>query len=465
VAEITVSQRLTSLLDKSPLKPIRRWLWVLSTGGTLLDGFAIFVLGVAMPLIIAEFHLTPDVVGLIGASLVFGAVFGAGFGGPVADHLGRKKLMLADMIIIAAGAATSALANGSATLFIGQFLIGVGVGIDFPASSSYVSEVLPKRSRARMMVATIACQSVGMLLAAATTLVLLKNVHSAQSWRLFLVTEGVIAVLFFLMRLSEPDSPHWLMTQGRFPEAAQAFIRIMPEQRDAVLQIAGNAGEQHVANAVATAKPGMAILFSSAYRARTVLVAVPWFLMDIATYGVGLFTPIILGAIDVSSESGGVMTRDFADARGSAAIDLFLLLGFLIGIWAVPRFGRIRMQAIGFASMTVGMLLLMVAVHLSNSSLHIPLVFAGFILFNLLMNAGPNSTTFTLAPILFPTQLRATASGFAAGVAKIGATLGVFVLPVLKGKFGVPAVLGMMAIVSVLGLIVTLIFRREDSEA
>jgi MFS transporter, putative metabolite transport protein len=464
VAEITVSQRLTSLLDESPLKPIQRWLWVLSTGGTLLDGFVIFVLGVAMPLIIAEFHLTPDVVGLIGASLVFGAVFGAGFGGPVADHLGRKKLMLADMIIIAAGAATSALANGSAMLFIGQFLIGVGVGIDFPASSSYVSEVLPKRSRARMMVATIACQSVGMLLAAVVTLVLLKNVHSAQSWRLFLVTEGVIAVLFFLLRLSEPDSPHWLMTQGRFAEAAQAFIRIMPEQRDAVLQIARNAGEQHVANAVTSAKPGMAILFSSAYRARTVLVAVPWFLMDIATYGVGLFTPIILGAIDVSGDSGGVMARDFADARGSAAIDPFLLLGFLVGIWAVPRFGRIRMQAIGFANMAFGMLLLTVAVHLSNSSLHIPLVFAGFILFNLSMNAGPNSTTFTLAPFLFPTQLRATASGFAAGVAKIGATLGVFVLPILKGKFGVPAVLEMMAVVSVLGLIVTLIFGREDTD-
>jgi len=53
-------------------------------------------------------------------------------------------------------------------------------------------------------------------------------------------------------------------------------------------------------------------------------------------------------------------------------------------------------------------------------------------LFNLLMNAGPNSTTFTLAPILFPTQLRGTAGGFAAGVAKLGATLGVFLLPILK---------------------------------
>ena len=194
------------------------------------------------------------------------------------------------------------------------------------------------------------------------------------------------------------------------------------------------------------------------------LVGLPWFLMDIATYGVGLFTPTILGAIDVFGQGHGAIIQEVAAAEGSGAIDLFLLFGFLVGIWAVPKFGRIRMQAIGFAGMTFGMILLVIAVHLSNSSLHIPLVFAGFILFNLLMNAGPNSTTFTLAPILFPTQLRATASGFAASVAKIGATLGVFVLPILKGHFGVPAVLGMMAAVSVLGLVVTLMFAHEDPE-
>src|SRR5207253_10625057 len=128
---------------------------------------------------------------------------------PIADLLSRNRIILADIIIIVAGAATSALANGPTTLFIGQLLVGVGVGIDFPVSSTYISEVSPKRSRARMMVATIACQSVGMLLAAAITLLLLKNVGDAQNWRLFLATEGIIALLFFLLRLSVPDSPHW----------------------------------------------------------------------------------------------------------------------------------------------------------------------------------------------------------------------------------------------------------------
>ena len=109
----------------------------------MLDGYVIFILGVAKPIIIADFHIQPDVVGLIGASLVFGAVIGAGVGGPMADHLGRKKLMLADMMIIAAGASISALARGPAMLFIGQLLVGTGVGIDFPVGSSYVSRFCP----------------------------------------------------------------------------------------------------------------------------------------------------------------------------------------------------------------------------------------------------------------------------------------------------------------------------------
>ena len=90
LAEITPPQRLTLLLDESPLKAIQRWLWVLSTGGTLLDGFAIFALGVAMPLIIAEFHIKLEVVGLIGAALVLGGVSGSDLADPWPMVLGES---------------------------------------------------------------------------------------------------------------------------------------------------------------------------------------------------------------------------------------------------------------------------------------------------------------------------------------------------------------------------------------
>src|SRR4029077_16481859 len=161
------------------------------------------------------------------------------------------------------------------------------------------------------------------------------------------------------------------MVRSRFAEAAQSFIRIMLRQREAVLQLTSNTRNQSPAGSIVTAKsPPVTILFSRACRGRTVLVAAPWFLMDNATYGVGLFTPVILGTIDVSGGTASIISHDFADARGSGEIDLFLLFGFLLGIWTVPRFGRIRMQAIGFAGMAFGMLLLMIVVYLSNPLAH-----------------------------------------------------------------------------------------------
>ena len=57
-----------------------------------------------------------------------------------------------------------------------------------------------------------------------------------------------------------------------------------------------------------------------------------------------------------------------------------------------------------------------------------------------------------------------TASGFAAGVAKLGATIGVFLLPIVKQKLGVPSALGIILAVSLLGLVVTAILGREDTE-
>src|SRR5438876_10910016 len=99
MTEFTLSQRLTLLLDESPLKSIQRWLWVLSTGGTLLDGFVIFALGVARPLIISQFHITPDVVGLIGAAIVPGVLFGLGFVGPVAARLCINRQIVVDIVI------------------------------------------------------------------------------------------------------------------------------------------------------------------------------------------------------------------------------------------------------------------------------------------------------------------------------------------------------------------------------
>ena len=136
-----------------------------------------------MPLLTARFGLSPLMIGLIGAALVLGAAFGAAVGGPSADRFGRKPAFLIDMAIIAAGALISALADAPQWILLGQFLVGIGIGIDFPVSASYVSETMPKRVRSRMVVATIALQSVGLLLGAAVAIVMLRQSGSPTDWR------------------------------------------------------------------------------------------------------------------------------------------------------------------------------------------------------------------------------------------------------------------------------------------
>jgi MFS transporter, putative metabolite transport protein len=462
-------QELLMLLDEASMRPMHYWLWVLSCGGTLLDGFSIFTLGVAMPLVVSDMRIQPSTVGLIGAAIVLGAVLGAAVGGPAGDRFGRKRPMLADMLLVVAGAALSAIAHGPALLFVGQLLIGMGIGIDFPVGGAYVSETMPKATRGRMMVATIACQSVGMLLAAAVAVLALKTTDNPQVWRGFLVCDGAIALAFLVARLSMPESAHWLMTQGRDAASAAAISRILPDKQAQVESlIAGAPAAAHYVspNEAQQKRPGISALISRPYIMRTVLVSVPWFLMDVATYGIGLFTPLILGAIHLSGRADAPLAADLYDARGSATIDLFLLIGFLLSLWMVPAFGRIRMQVVGFGGMTGGMLFLLASTQLPGGAAeHVPLVFIGFTMFNLLMNAGPNATTFTLPAELFPTELRASAAGLAAGMAKLGATLGVFMLPIIKSSFGVPAVLGLMAVVSFAGLTITaLVASRATSK-
>jgi MFS transporter, putative metabolite transport protein len=353
-------------------------------------------------------------------------------------------------------------------LFIGQILVGVGIGIDFAVAGTYTSEMMPKRTRGRMMVATIACQSVGMLIAAASTTAVLALGGGLQAWRVFLAAEGATGAVFLVLRFSLPESIRWSMSRGLNAQAAQVLAHLLPQERDQVRALGAAAGSAtHHVTLVApeTGTPGIGLLFAREYRSRTLLVSFPWFLLDVATYGAGLFTPVILGAMHLSGHRLGIVASDFADAKNSGLIDVFLLLGFLAGLWAVPRFGRLRMQVGGFAGMAGGMLILLISTELTGGpGRHVPLVFGGFMLFNLLMNAGPNSTTFTLPPELFPTRMRAAAGGLAAGTAKIGATLGVFVLPILKARGGLPPVLILMAGCSLLGLVVTAVLGREIAE-
>lgn len=442
--------------------------WLLSSGGTFIDGLSIFFLGVALPLIDALFPVSTLMAGLMGAALVISAGLGAAVGGGMADHYGRKTVMLIDMLIMGVGALISAFANSAEVILIGQLIIGFGIGIDFPVSSSYISEIIPEKQKNRLLVGVITFQSIGMVIGAAISVAVLVK-FSELGWRYLFVIEAFAALLFMLLRFSIPESPTWLEHKQKPELALQNLKTLYPNTNLTLTAISDDiktAQKQAKTQPQNNADKGkLKTIFGKQYLRKTLLCSVPWFLMDIATYGIGIFTPIILVVLMTQAPGESVLTKDIISAKGSGVIDIFLLLGFLIGLYMVPKFGKLRMQMIGFIGMAVGMLVLAYAVYNKAPGGYpsVTLVFAGFIIFNLLMNMGPNSTTFSLATDLFPTHVRASASGFAAAMGKVGATLGTFFLPGINEKFGTPLLLVLMAVISLLGFIVTLLLREKNA--
>lgn len=454
-------------IDLAPMTWRHYALWLAAGGGALLSGFTIVALGVAVPLLKQDFSLSPLIIGVLGSALVLGAAASGWIGGILADKFGRRRVMLVDMAVILFASLVGAFAFDPWILVVSQFLLGVGIGADFPASAAYVSELMPVKTRNRMIVATIGMQAVGMVAAALAGMAILKFHPASSDWRPLVGASGVIALLYLLARLRAPESVRWLVTKGRIDEA-RALLALL---RDEFHEPAVEDGKSlpvapPLQPATATSHgAGLRTLFSARYRARTLLVSLPWLLMDVATYGVALFTPVILGAFHFGGASDGLTAADYADAKGSAIVDLFQMAGFIVSIWAVPIFGRIFMQVAGFGGMAIGMtLLLFAAVANDGAQAHMGFILGGFILFNFAMNAGPNATTFTLAPTLFPTAIRASASGFAAAAAKVGATFGAFIVPQLQARWGLDSVVGLMTLVGIAGLILTIVFSHVVNE-
>ena len=102
-------------------------------------------------------------------------------------------------------------------------------------------------------------------------------------------------------------------------------------------------------------------LYSRAFIRRTILTAVPWFLMDICLYGIGLFTPVILATLGfgggANSTSVSYVLTDLRSTEGAVFLDMFLIIGFALAIWLIDRVGRIHLQMLGFLGMTAGLLL------------------------------------------------------------------------------------------------------------
>ncbi|MEO0771066.1 MAG: MFS transporter [Cyanobacteria bacterium J06649_4] len=464
---VTSQERFQTALDSSPLTRPMWMLWILSAGLIALDGFDFFIIGMAMPFIQRDFRLSAGWVGAIATAALAGALLGSLTLGPITDKVGRQRMLVLDIGLFIAASLATALAWSASSLLFFRFLVGVGIGADYPISVSYITENMPARYRGRMVIGAFSFQSVGALLGALVgwlTIVVFQHIAPdlavGYAWRWMLGVGVVLSLVVGGLRLLFVlESPSYYLAKGEYKAASEAASELL--QKSIALKPAGEpAAEQKQRESdIHSMALGYRDLFSKTYRKRTALASIPWFLQDIATYGIGIFTPAIIAAL-VSSEQNDLLTQEIASARGAAIVNVFLVIGFLLAVTLINRIGRISLQVFGFIGMAVGLAILS---FVSGDS-QMALLFLGFILFNLTMNLGPNSTTFLLSGEVFPPAIRASGAGLAGGIAKSGAVLGALGLPLLKEAIGVQPLMLVLAAVCLLAAAVTYGFRQAIDE-
>jgi len=453
-------------LKSAPMTGMQWRIWSLAAAGKFFEGYVVFMTGVALPLISREFHIAPAEDGIIGAASLAGILFGAVLLGGLSDYFGRKTMFVWEMILFCAFLALLILCTNFPSLAICLFGLGLALGCDYPTAHMIISENIPSSSRGRLVLGAFGFQAVGALAGTGVGCLVLVMHPELSAWRWMFATALVPAIAVTIGRFFVVESANWLAVRGRHDRAEESVAKLLvrtpqyPTDIKLVRHGANAGGEERGSGSFWS-------LFNTRNRRATIFASVPWFLQDLGTYGIGIFTPVILaaalgGGSDHVRSLSDLIADSILAAKGAAMINVLLIVGIIFAVLLADKYGRIKLQIVGFIGCAAGLLLASFSIDAGGTA-KIALIFAGFMLFNFMTNMGPNAQTYLLAGEVFPTEVRGMGAGFAAAFAKIGAVATAFLFPILLDVIGTRALLYCLIVTSILGAVVTWLYRIETT--
>jgi MFS transporter, PHS family, inorganic phosphate transporter len=438
VTEIQARDLLTAL-DDAPLSRFHLRAVLASGMGFFTDAYDLFVIGIASALITKDWNLSSGRLALLNSTMLFAAFIGAFVFGRFADVIGRKRVYWIVAAIMIAGALGSALAPSYWVLIGFRFVLGFGVGGDYPVSAVMVSEYANRKDRGKLVGMVFGTQALGLIVGPLIALALLGGGASTDTaWRVLLGLGAVPAAAVIYLRCRMPESPRYqVQVQGR---AKQAASRIADFTHG---QVSGNG----------SAAPRQEMGLREFLTDRRWLITLAgtagcWFLLDYAYYGNTISTPQILGLI---SPNASTMTKI---ALQLAIFVVAAVPGYMLAIARLDKIGHRRLQLTGFAMMALCFLIIAVIPGMTTAVVPFLLVYGVSYFFT---EFGPNMTTFVMPSELYPVSMRTTGHGISAGIGKLGAFIGVFLFPLLQTSLGLRGTLLLTAGVSVAGLALTLV--------
>ena len=453
-------------LKSAPLTGMQWRIWGLAAAGKFFEGFVVFMTGVALPLIVREFHIGAAEKGFVSAASLFGILLGAILLGGLSDYFGRKRMFVAEMIIFCAFLALLIFCTNFISLVICLFGLGMALGCDYPTAHMIISESIPSASRGKLVLGAFGFQALGALAGTGIGCLCLVLVPTLEAWRWMFATALIPALIVTAGRFFIPESANWLSVRGAHEQAEHAVRRLLHREPRYPQHIAISRKDTDSADG-GEDKASFLTLFAKRNRRATIFASLPWFIQDLGTYGIGIFTPTILaaalggGAGHVRSLSD-MIANDILAAKGAAMINVLLIVGIFFAVMLADITGRIKLQIIGFIGCAVGLVIASFSIDAVGAA-KIDLIFAGFMMFNFMTNLGPNAQTYLLAGEVFPTAVRGMGAGFAAAFAKIGAVSTAFLFPILLAGIGTRALLYGLVVTSLIGAVVTWLYRIETT--
>lgn len=434
----TISTDVTRRLDRLHWSRFHTVIVAVLGVGWLLDAFEVNVVGSVLGVIQGVFHLTDTEAAWVVSIWLIGIMVGAFGFGYLTDHFGRKRLFLITLLLYSTCTILTALSPNYLLLMVFRFLTAIGVGAEYAAINSAISEFVPARGRGRINALVMNFWPVGAMLAALVNLFFINLFAASFGWRVGFAVGAIAALFVVWMRRSLPESPRWLLARGRQAEAEEVMREIeeragQPIDEDVIPLVMDRAAPQSFFHQLAE-------LFTC-YPWRVLLGC----LLDLSeAFGFyGMFTFLTLAVLPaVNIPTLQVPWFYFLGNVGALAGGLAMVL-------VIDRLGR-KITVPAFYVLAAASAVLLAPATFTHSGL---LVLLSFMLANFFATGAWTSAYPTFSEI-FPTHLRSTGIGLSVAVGRIGAIAsGPLLIWIAQGAGGISAALITMGCLWLVGAI------------
>ena len=471
--------------------------------GFLMDAWDLFIINIIYSIILVAYYKkgTKNIDwglqgGVLKAAANIGNIVGQLFFGFCGDMFGRsavygKELIIVIVAVILQISAPDYLGGRGITIWLAvfRFIMGIGIGGDYPMSATIVSDRSHLKNRGFLLSWIFSNQGWGNLTGAIFAVIVIAgyrhyvdagHLHKLSgAWRILQGLTLIPAFIVLYFRLTLVESTRF--TQARKlqddPELiakGQMNLNRSPSDEDELnKEKAFAAGDMTPIENTAVGlsfhsvgKPKNEFLtYFSEWRNLKKLIgcALCWFFIDITFYGVNLNQSNILSNIGFTT--GSTWGKLMKIATGNLIITCAgFLPGYFFTMFTVDIVGRKPIQIMGFL---MNALFLGILGGKFNTLKHqTGPFFVVFVFLQLFFNFGANATTFIIPAEAFPTRVRATAHGFCAASGKCGAILASLLFSHLatQTSLGTEGVFWIFFGVSIAGAIVTFLFVPETKE-